>query len=310
MKAIEETFHYPESWIKSIFTNDGQFRVDSMIVSGLLGAGWTSPWEIWQAYQTHLPSTILRQQWEHRTQWIPMLRGIYEEQTQRSVDVAWRRIHHPNHAWASASILGISHDPMKQEDGGILFITSSEPEAWAADGTHIKGWKRVLPPDIAMEAYWMLMCSGLTWIDIVVGLPCPKNIMQGRIIRIEKDERLQQNLFRSAEQWRENHLVKNQCPPIDASRACASFLLDRFAVGNDALRPATIQEESLIVDYEKSLEEFRMAEAKVQLLKNQLIKQVGHFGGLERPTGGQALLHRSRHQIVLQLRKRTRSNVA
>ena len=127
--------------------------------------------------------------------------------------------------------------------------------------------------------------------------------MKARIIRIEKDERLQQNLFRSAEDWRERHLIKNQCPPIDASRACASFLLDRFAIGNDAVRPATQQEEGLIVDYEKSLEEYRMAEAKVQLLKNQIIKQIGHFGGLERPSGHQALLHRSRHQMILQLKK-------
>ncbi len=310
MKALEETFHYSESWIKSIFANDGQFRVDSMIISGILGGGWISPWEVWQAYQTHLPSTLLRQQWEHRLQWIPMLRGLYEEQTQRSVDVAWRRVHHPDHTWASASILGISHDPIKQEDGGILFITSSDTDAWPVDGTHVKGWKRVLPPDVAMEAYWMMTCSGLPWIDIIVGLPCPKNIMKARIIRIQKDDRLQKNLFRSTEQWREEHLVKNICPPIDASRACASFLLDRFAVGNDSTRPATAQEETLLVDYEKSLEEFRMAEAKVQLLKNQLIKQIGHFGVLDRPSGGQALLHRSRHQMIVQLRKGPRSNVA
>ena len=128
MKPVEETFHYQESWIKSIFSNDGQFRIDSTIISGVLGAGWISPWDIWQAYQTHLPSQVLRQQWEQRLQWLPMLRGLYEEQTQRSVDVGWRRIHHPDHAWASASILGLSHDSIQQEDGGILFITSSEPE--------------------------------------------------------------------------------------------------------------------------------------------------------------------------------------
>ena len=135
------------------------------------------------------------------------------------------------------------------------------------DGTHIKGWKRVLPPDVAMETYWMMVCSGLPWIDIIVGLPCAKNLMQARIIRIEKDDRLQQNLFRSAEDWRERHLIKNNCPPVDASRACASFLLDRFAIGNDAIRPATNQEESLLVDYEKSLEEYRMAEAQSPTVK-------------------------------------------
>jgi hypothetical protein len=53
-----------------------------------------------------------------------------------------------------------------------------------------------------------------------------------------------------------------------------------------------------------------MAEAKVQLLKNQIIKQIGHFGGLERPNGHQALLHRSRHQMILQLKKGKHSNVA
>ena len=48
MKAVEETFHYQESWIKSIFSNDGQFRIDSTIIAGVLGAGWISPWDIWQ----------------------------------------------------------------------------------------------------------------------------------------------------------------------------------------------------------------------------------------------------------------------
>lgn len=303
MKPTEETFHYQESWIKSLFSNDGQFRLDSMIIPAVLGSGWVSPWEIWQSYQTNLPSPLLRQQWEQRLQWMPMLRDQYEQQTQRSVDVAWRRVHHPDHAWASASILGVGHDPLKQEDGAVLFTTSTEPEAWAHDGTHVKGWKRVLPPDVAMEAYWMMFCSGFTWVDIVVGLPCPKRLMTSRIIRIEQDERLQSNLFRTAQQWREQHLIVNHCPPIDASRACASFLLDRFAIGNDALRPATAQEDAVIEDYQNSLEELRMAEAKVQLLKNQLIKQVGHFGGLERPNGGVALMHRGRNQMILQIKK-------
>jgi hypothetical protein len=51
------------------------------------------------------------------------------------------------------------------------------------------------------------------------------------------------------------------------------------------------------------LEELRMAEAKVQLLKNELIKQVGHFGGLQRPNGGVALMHRGRNQMILQIKK-------
>ena len=134
--------------------------------------------------------------------------------------------------------------------------------------------------------------------------------MQGRIIRLEKDERLQQNLFKAADEWRESHLIKNQSPPTDASRACASYLLDRFAVGNDAIRAATVQEDALITEYEKSVEVLRMAEANTQLLRNQLIKQIGHFGGLERSSGGYAMLLRSKHQMIIQLKKGNNQNAA
>ena len=49
-----------------------------------------------------------------------MLRDLYENQTQRSVDIAWRRVHHPDHDWASLVYLA-SPRSMKQEDGAILY---------------------------------------------------------------------------------------------------------------------------------------------------------------------------------------------
>ena len=107
--------------------------------------------------------------------------------------------------------------------------------------------------------------------------------MQARIIRIEKDDRLQQNLFRSAEDWRERHLIKNNCPPVDASESLCLISTGSFSRLEMMPFVQPLTRRGLIVDYEKSLEEYRMAEAKVQLLKNQLIKQIGHFGGLERP---------------------------
>lgn len=86
----------------------------------------------------------------------------------------------------------------------------------------------------------MMECSGLSWIVLIVGLACTKNLMLFKIICIEKHERLQQNLFQSADDWRAGHLIKDKCPQVDASRDCTSFLLNRFLTGSDAIRPAKL----------------------------------------------------------------------
>ena len=98
------------------------------------------------------------------------------------------------------------------------YTTSTEPKAWAHDGTR-KGWKR-FASDVAMEAYWMMFCMD-SLVDIVVFyLPQKSNEQQD--IKIEQDDRLQNNYLERHNNG-ENGTCHNQCPPIDASRACSSF---------------------------------------------------------------------------------------
>ena len=307
-QPTEETFHYSEAWLKDIFCQDGQFRIDSFLIAGVLGAGWLSPWDIWNSIQTALPSQLLRKAWGKRLEWTPFLRKLYEERTQRNVNLAWRRIHHKEYKWCTASILGLTEDPLNHEEGGLLFTVSTQPEAWTADGTTIQNWTRVLPPDIAMEAYWMMFCSELPWVDIVVGLPSPTSILEMRIIRILKDEKLQRNLFRATQAWREHHLVHKQIPDIDGSKACASFLLDRFAYGTTELRTATPEEENVLEQYSDTMFQMRELEARQQLLRNELIRQIGHFGGLERSDGGVAIVARNPNGLQLQLKKASKAS--
>lgn len=67
-------------------------------------------------------------------------------------------------------------------------------------------------------------------------------------------------------------------------------------------------EDLLLVDNENSLEAYRLLSAKVQMQKNQLLKQIGHFRGPGRPSAHHALLHSCPHQMFLQINQGTQSN--
>ena len=300
-KSLEETFHYKETWLRDIFHN-GKSAIDSMFIADILGAGWNSPWEIWSSLRQFTPSLSLREQWEQKLQWTPILKKFYEERTQKAIDLQWRRISHPNHNWATASILGLTQGP-NEEMGGILFVMSKEPDDWCIDGTDIKSWRRILPPSVAMEAYWMMLCAQLPWVEIVVGLPSQTQYLEIRIIRIHQDQRMQDNLFQAAKAWRENHLHNNRPPIIDGSRSCTSYLMDRFAFGSEELREATKKEERILEQYEEINDQLRELQAKKQLLQNELFRQIGHFGGLQRKDGHAALLLRNHNGLALKLKK-------
>ena len=301
LKSLEETFHYQETWLRDLFHN-GKSAIDSMFIADVLGGGWNSPWEIWASLRQFTPSLALREQWENRLQWTSILKNFYEGKTKQSIDLDWRRISHPTHKWATASILGLIN---KEEEpvGGVLFVMSKEPDDWCADGTDIKSWRRILPPSVAMEAYWMMFCTQLPWIEIVVGLPSQEQYLETRIIRIHNDPRMQENLFQAAKAWRENHLHNNRPPVIDGSRSCTSYLMDRFAFGSDELREATKKEENILLQYEDVNQKLRELQAQKQLLQNELFRQIGHFGGLQCKDGQAALLLRNRNGLALKFKK-------
>lgn len=305
-KSLEETFHYKDTWLRDLFHN-GKSAIDSMFIADILGAGWNSPWEIWSSLRQFAPSLALREQWEHRLQWTPILKKFYEERTQKTVDFQWRRISHPNHSWATASLLGTTQSSAPgnhDELGGLLFVMSKQPDDWCADGTDIKSWRRILPPSVAMEAYWMMFCSQLPWIEIVVGLPSPELYLETRIIRIHHDQRMQENLFQAAKAWRENHLQNSRQPIIDGSRSCTSYLMERFAFGSEELREATHKEEKIVEQYEEVDQQLCELQAKKQLLQNELFRQIGHFGGLQSKDGQSALLLLRNHNgLSLRLKK-------
>ena len=301
MKSIVETFNYQETWLRNAFQN-GKSAIDSLFIADILGTGWCSPWEIWTALKTFAPSPFLREQINTQLQWAPMLRKRYELQTTRSVQLEWKRVHHPKHDWCTASILGLTQDPFAESEGAVLFTMSTDPESWLEDGATISKWTRVLPPNVAMQAYWMMYCSQLPWVDIVVGFPSMQNYLDVRIIRIMADDRLQQNLWKSAKAWRENHLLNNVTPNVDSSRACTSYLMERFSHGTDAFREATEKEEVVLKQYEDVGEQLRELQARQQLLRNELFKHIGHFAGLKRKEGT-AVLHRGRNGLQLRFRR-------
>ena len=75
---------------------------------------------------------------------------------------------------------------------------------------------KILPPSVAMEAYWMMLCArsgrNRRW------PPFSNRISRDRIIRIHQDQRMRKSfLLQSLE---ENHLHNNRPPIIDGSRSC------------------------------------------------------------------------------------------
>ncbi|MEC7988196.1 MAG: hypothetical protein VX278_23720 [Myxococcota bacterium] len=306
-----QRYAHAKAWLQDIHP-PYRYHIDNLDIAPVLGLGWESPWSIWSQIRSQQLAVPTLQQANKQLKWTPVLRRLFESQTGRSCDLEWRRIRHPTLEWAFASLFSCSFDPRTGDFGGVLFKISNNDEAWAADGEYIETWQRntLLPPNIAMEAYWVMLCTGLQWIDIAVAFPSTSDFIDLRVIRIAADPDIQKGIEKSISSWRERHLIQGAPPRIDASRECSSFLMEKYRIGGNRIRNASPDEESMLQNYHQLNQQIRDLQQAQRQIRNQLFESVANDRGLQGSDGSRAIISRSRSGFQLRTFQAKKSKVS
>jgi hypothetical protein len=281
-------------------------HISSLHIADILGVGWNSPWTAWYNLRGGDFDPATKQQLFQNFKWLPILRRLYENHVHRSCDLQWRSIEHKEESWASGAPFGLCYDPISGTDGGVSFKLSREPALWAADGTVIQEWEKslgpqALPANIALEAFWTMLCADLPWMDIVVAFPSWSEFVEIRVIRLLSDENIQEGLMRDISAWRERHLLQGEPPVLDDSRACTEYLVEKYRYGGEQMRIANQEESNLLNDYNSVTEQLRELQSEHRRLRNNLFDTVAYDKGLKTSEGNKAIVSRGRNGFQLRV---------
>ena len=278
--------------------------ISSVHIADILGVGWNSPWNAWYSLRGGDLEQSCKQRMYENFKWMPIIRRLYESHVLRSVDLQFRLIEHHEESWAIASLLGYAYDPIIGEDIVVDFNLSREPNIWAQDGQVISHWNSDcgIPANIAMKAYWTMLCTGLQYTDIVVGLPSWSDILEVRVIRLLADVSLQQSLLLRVSSWRDLHLMEGASPKIDDSRACSEYLFEKYRYDNGQIRKPSNEEETLMQKYNVLTEQIRSLQNQHRQMRNELFDCIGDDRGLETEDGSKAIVTRSRGNFQIRVK--------
>lgn len=279
------------------------YHIDSDDISNILGIGWSSPWNIWHSILSYQQDPQIYQQQRDRTKWAPVIRRLYEAETQRSIDFEWRRITHMEHRWATAIVLGLSKDPSSGTTGALCFYICTDPDAWGTGNDIIESWgsqsAQILPPNIATEAYWTIEVAGVDWVDVVVASSSWSDLIRLNITRVMPDPTMQAGIMRAASAWRERHLLEQSPPKIDHSRICSSYLMERYKHSTGTIRDASDEEKELLDAYDALGNQIRELQSQHKLMRNQMLNSVGYDRGIESNDGARAIVSRGTRGLQL-----------
>ncbi len=226
-----------------------QYGVGSTTVAAILGvSNFADPWSIWTShhaqeradYDNYSVADWMRMAEESEASKgrnaADLDRGNHFEDPIRTAPaVASRyteqwgglcRVHHPRYPW-----FAVSPDGFALTDSGVgaqEVKTARYGDGWSKDGTVIfQGPRRgdssalhLAPPYYLTQAYALLECTGLPWVDLTVGLA----FHDVRTIRIMADKAYQSWMLRTVAAWRERHLIRGAMPEIDGSKSCGKYL--------------------------------------------------------------------------------------
>jgi len=298
-KKIEErrihTFSNQNAFVDGLIPPYKHF-ISSLYIADVLGVGWNSPWSAWYSLRGGEMERSFKQRLYENFKWMPIIRRLYESHVLRSVDLQYRMVEHVDESWALGTLMGLAYDPIVGEDIAVDFHLSRDQKLWAADGSVISRWssKCGIPANIAMQAYWTMLCTGCRYTDIVVALPSWNEMLEIRVIRLQADEELQKSLLVRVSSWRELHLIEGEAPKIDDSRACSEYLFEKYRYDNGQLRKPSKEEEKMMLEYNALTEQIRELQNTHRKLRNELFDSIAHERGLNGEDGSKAIVTRSR----------------
>jgi len=150
-------------------------------------------------------------------------------------------------------------------DGGECKNIGYQDEQWGEEETD------QLPEIYAAQAQWVSLVTKWerVWVPALFGGNRLKTYL------VHADRELQKQMRAYGLEWWEEHVEKEEPPPIDYSESASSYLRSRFPAAVEPVRAATEEEGQLVVEFARARSLRKAAERQYETLSNQLREKIG-----------------------------------
>ena len=198
----------------------------------------------------------------------PVVVQLFEEDTGLKVDWTDELIEHPKEPLVIGTPDGyINHG----HDAGFEAKTAGLDRVfeWGDSGDRV-------PTHYLMQCQYYSMLTGLpTWhLGALIGGN------DFRRFEIKKDEELQAMMLDEVRKFWRDHIEKNVAPEIDYSDAAKAYLLGKYPSPTEGIRPASPEEDELVIGVLQTRKELRFLEQRKEELQNKLKDSIGFAKGI------------------------------
>lgn len=141
-------------------------------------------------------------------------------------------------------------------------------------------WDHGAPDYVVLQCNWEMMVTGLQHTD-VVALVCSTD---PRIIRIDRDQKLIDNILTICRTFWFEHVVANVMPTLDGSETATAILRAMHPDRGETV-PASYRVIKMAMKHARQAAAMKTMKAKHDLLKNRLRQELGSASCAEWPKG-------------------------
>ncbi len=278
MTMPSKTYTDRAAWYADFQAQAPDYSLGGSSIAAVLGLSpWSTPWDIWARAKGEVKADEQTAIQARGHRWEPWLIARYQEVTGARVDTTLTRCWADARPWLRTSPDGLV-------PGGIVEAkTSARADGWGEDTTQVLTWDtdgaRQIPPHYAIQAMAELATvPEADWVDFVVGIPDPQELVDVRVLRLVRDQKVIDRILAYVEAWRERHLVRGEPPAPDASNEFLAWAatLDRAAKPIEA----TPEQAPMVLEFARIKAQIRELETREKELQTELIAAAAGSIGL------------------------------
>lgn len=240
-------------------------------IAAILGMSpWRSPFDVWLSKTGQLPAVPEdnRKRWGKRLQRV--IADAYAEETGRPIEWLDRTFRHPTRPFQTWSPDALC----TRESRGLDAKTCGFDQAdkWGDTGTN------QVPDYVALQNHWYLSAAEDRDFWDVALLVAGSDF---RIFTTARDIEVEGMILAAGEKFWKDHVLGNKAPAITATDTTTEWLKRRFPRNNGALRDATGEEITLLLDYKARKEALKSQDKQVADIEANIKALIGNDDGIK-----------------------------
>jgi len=282
-----ELYPSPEAWLEARLSTPQLGASDIARIRGIIPTTWGSEWDVYTRCRDLVAGKARpkpeQTQAQHRGHVLerPALE-LFQAHTGCTVRPCTNSpiiVRDPDFPWMACSPDAIGVDGSRVF--GIEVKTGSDTGAWGDPGDIPcpvpEGYAWPVPPYYATQVYWTMSLCRMPWVLVWLA---PWYQVRAWTFS-ERDLLIEHELRTHASTWWSRHVVGGLAPEVDGSKACGEWVARVPETGLGPARPATKEEQALLVRYAQLRAQHQDLGRVLPELENRILDLAGPVEALQ-----------------------------